>query len=73
MPDKPLVIEAVAVEVGRGERTTRRTPRRRFAPRAGALAPIRTSRIYTGGAFHARAGLRSRATCGRATRSPARR
>jgi len=54
MPDKPLVIEAVAVEVaGRSHDVAEATAA--FAPRAGALAPIRTSRIYTGGAFHAAA------------------
>ncbi len=49
MPDKPLVIEAAAVEtVGRTHAAADARPV--FAPRIGALAPIRSNRIYTGGA-----------------------
>jgi len=51
MPDKPLVIEAVAVEaIGRMQAAADAAPR--FAQRAGPLAPIRTNRVYTAGAFH---------------------
>ena len=50
MPGKPLVIEAVAVEaIGRAHRAGESAAG--FAPRAGPLEPIRTNRIYTGGAF----------------------
>jgi 5-oxoprolinase (ATP-hydrolysing) len=50
MPGKPLVIEALAVEaIGRAHGAGDAAPR--FAPRAGPLAPIRTKRIYTEGAF----------------------
>ncbi len=51
MPDKPLVIEAVAVEVAGRAHDAAETPMS-FTPRAGVLERIRTSRIYTGGAFH---------------------
>ena len=54
MPDKPLVVEAVAVEaIGRTQAAGETMPA--FAPRQGALAPIRSNRIYTAGAFHAAA------------------
>jgi len=49
MPDKPLVIEALAVEtVGRTHAAADARPA--FAPRADALTALRTNRIYTGGA-----------------------
>ena len=51
MPDKPLVIEAVAVEaIGRTQTADETMPA--FAPRNAPLAPIRSKRIYTAGAFH---------------------
>ena len=51
MPDKPLVIEAVAVEaIGRTQTADETMPA--FAPREAPLAPIRSKRIYTAGAFH---------------------
>src|SRR5439155_2885533 len=50
MPDKPLVIEAVAVEaVGKARSASEETPQ--YAERAMPLQPIRTSRMYTAGAF----------------------
>jgi 5-oxoprolinase (ATP-hydrolysing) len=50
MPGKPLVVEAVAVEaVGRTHEV--KDVVSLFPPRAGPLAPIRTKRIYTEGAF----------------------
>ncbi len=51
MPGKALVIEAVAVEaVGRNASAESLAPS--FAPRDGPLVPIRSNRVYTGGAFH---------------------
>ncbi len=51
MPGKPLVIEAIAVEtVGRTHIAAEARPA--FPRRVGALAPIRTNRIYTEGTFH---------------------
>ena len=51
MPGKALVIEAVAVEaVGKTQSAADWQPA--FAPRAGALRPLRTIQIYTAGAFH---------------------
>ncbi len=59
MPDKPLVIEAVAVEVaGRSHDAAEAAPR--FAPRPAGLRPIKTNRIFTAGAFH-EAGVFDRA------------
>jgi 5-oxoprolinase (ATP-hydrolysing) len=50
MPDKPLVIEAAAVEaIGRNQAADDEPPS--FAPRPGRLAPVCTSRVYTDGAF----------------------
>jgi 5-oxoprolinase (ATP-hydrolysing) len=50
MPDKPLVIEALAVEaVGRAHAAADAAPV--FAARPGALTPLFTRRIYTDGAF----------------------
>ena len=50
MPDRPLVIEAVAVEaVGRTHAATEERPQ--FSTRTSALAPIKTRRIYAAGAF----------------------
>jgi 5-oxoprolinase (ATP-hydrolysing) len=51
MPDRSLLIEAVAVEAigaaaGGDEATAA------FGPRRGALAPARIQRLYTGGAWH---------------------
>jgi 5-oxoprolinase (ATP-hydrolysing) len=52
MPDKPLVIEAVAVEaIGAHARIDEAPPA--FAPRSGALAPAKTGRVYTAGTWHA--------------------
>ena len=49
MPGRGLVIEAVAVEaVGKAQSAADEAPA--FAPRAGALKPLRINRIYTGGA-----------------------
>ncbi len=51
MPGKPLVIEAVAVEaIGRAQ-AAEDAPIV-FAPRAGALPPLKTQRVYTEGRFH---------------------
>ncbi len=59
MPDKPLVIEAVAVEVaGRSHVAADAAPG--FAPRPAGLFPIKTNRIFTAGAFH-EAGVFERA------------
>jgi 5-oxoprolinase (ATP-hydrolysing) len=50
MPDKPLVIEAVAVEaVGTAQSVAEATPT--FAPRSGPLVPLQRKKIYTQGAF----------------------
>ncbi len=54
MPDKPLVIEAVAVEAIGATQAAAGTVHA-FAPRPGALAPIGSNRVYTAGAFHAAA------------------
>ena len=62
MPDKPLVVEAVAVEaIGADARFADAPPV--FAPRPGPLAPAKTGRVYTGSAWrsapvYARADLR---------------
>ncbi len=51
MPGKALVVEAIAVEaIGRNESAAMLQPS--FAPRDGALRPLRINRIYTGGRFH---------------------
>ncbi len=51
MPGKPLVVEAVAVEaIGRTHDAEGAVPA--HAPRAHPLAPIRTNRVYTEGAYH---------------------
>jgi 5-oxoprolinase (ATP-hydrolysing) len=51
MPDKPLVIEAVAVEaIGAAASAEEVIPA--FAPRAGVLAPAKASRVFTDGAWH---------------------
>ncbi len=51
MPDRALLIEAVAVEaIGASARADEATPV--FGPRRGALAPTRTQRVYTGGGWH---------------------
>src|SRR5437899_11813962 len=50
MPDKPLVIEAVAVEaVGKAGSASEETPQ--YAERAMPLQPLKTSRMYAAGAF----------------------
>ncbi|MGA8031891.1 MAG: hydantoinase B/oxoprolinase family protein, partial [Casimicrobiaceae bacterium] len=50
MPGKPLVIEAIAIEaIGTTHEALEEQPG--FAARSGALVPIRTSRIYSGGAM----------------------
>jgi 5-oxoprolinase (ATP-hydrolysing) len=51
MPGKPLVIEAVGVEAIGATAAAADTPPR-FAARDGALAPARTNRVFTGGAWH---------------------
>ncbi|TMG80876.1 MAG: 5-oxoprolinase, partial [Betaproteobacteria bacterium] len=51
MPDKPLVIEAVAVEAI-GAAASAEEARPDLAARDGALAPAKTSRVFTGGAWH---------------------
>ncbi len=51
MPDKPLVIEAVAAEaVGRTHDARESTPS--FAPRPGPLRPLASHRLFTDGRFH---------------------
>ncbi len=51
MPGKPLVIEAVGVEaIGRSQRADDANVV--FAPRDGALQPVKMRRIYTAGSFH---------------------
>jgi len=51
MPGKPLVVEAIAVEaVGKAQDVQDERPT--FAPRAGALAALRTNRFYASGAWH---------------------
>ncbi|MBK6601758.1 MAG: hydantoinase B/oxoprolinase family protein [Betaproteobacteria bacterium] len=50
MPDKPLVIEAIAVEaIGRTQTADEVPPV--FAARAGPLRPLRVNRVFTDGAF----------------------
>ncbi|HVE48528.1 MAG TPA: hydantoinase B/oxoprolinase family protein, partial [Casimicrobiaceae bacterium] len=50
MPDRELVIEAIAVEaVGKTQSAADERPA--FVPRVGALQPIKLNRIYTGGVF----------------------
>ena len=50
MPGKPLVIEAIAVEaIGKTHAALDEQPR--FTERSGALVPIRSGRIYSGGAL----------------------
>jgi 5-oxoprolinase (ATP-hydrolysing) len=62
MPDKPLVVEAVAIEaIGADAQLAEASPA--FAPRSGPLAPANAGRVYTGGAWrtapvYARADLR---------------
>jgi 5-oxoprolinase (ATP-hydrolysing) len=52
MPDKRLVIEAVAIEgIGANARLDEASVT--FAPRPGALAPANTGRVYTTGKWHA--------------------
>ena len=51
MPDKPLVIEAVAVEaIAAVASADEATPI--FTARGHPLAPVKTSRVFTGGAWH---------------------
>ena len=51
MPDKPLVIEAVAVEaIGAAASAEEVTPA--FAPRDSALASAKASRVFAAGAWH---------------------
>ena len=72
MPGKALVIEAVAVEaIGATANADEAAPS--FAPRAGALRAAKTNRVYTGGAWHARAGVRARRPAARRRASPVRR
>src|SRR5256886_3247930 len=50
MPDKALIIEAVAVEaIGANARVEEAAAA--FPPRSGALAPARAGRVYTGGTW----------------------
>ncbi len=50
MPDKALIIEAVAVEaIGANARVDEAAPV--FPPRSGALSPAKTGRVYTGGTW----------------------
>jgi 5-oxoprolinase (ATP-hydrolysing) len=50
MPDKPLVIEAVAVEaIGANARVDEATPA--YPRRTGALAPAKAGRVYAGGTW----------------------
>jgi 5-oxoprolinase (ATP-hydrolysing) len=62
MPDKALVVEAVAVEaIGRTVSAADERPV--FAPREGPLPVLKTNRVFTGGAYrearvHAREDLR---------------
>ncbi len=51
MPDKPLVIEAVAVEAI-GAAASAEEVTSAFAPRAGTLAPAKVSRVFADGAWH---------------------
>jgi 5-oxoprolinase (ATP-hydrolysing) len=62
MPNRPLVIEAVAVEAI-GTATTVEEVAPAFAARHGPLAPAKMNRVFTGGVWHetpvyAREGLR---------------
>jgi 5-oxoprolinase (ATP-hydrolysing) len=51
MPERALVIEAIAVEaIGASRAGEERAPA--FAARPGPLAPARPSRVFTGGAWH---------------------
>jgi 5-oxoprolinase (ATP-hydrolysing) len=51
MPGKPLVVEAIGVEtIGRTQSAAEERPE--FAPRAGALRPLKVNRIHTQGADH---------------------
>jgi 5-oxoprolinase (ATP-hydrolysing) len=51
MPDKPLTIEAIAVEaIGASEAADERAPA--FAERSSALRPAKSSRVFTAGAWH---------------------
>jgi 5-oxoprolinase (ATP-hydrolysing) len=51
MPDRALAIEAIAVEaIGASEAGEERLPE--FTARADALQPAKTSRVFTGGAWH---------------------
>ncbi|HEV8553014.1 MAG TPA: hydantoinase B/oxoprolinase family protein [Casimicrobiaceae bacterium] len=52
MPDKPLVIEAVAVEaIGANARVDEAAPA--FPPRSGTPVAAKTGRVYTGGTWRA--------------------
>jgi 5-oxoprolinase (ATP-hydrolysing) len=51
MPDKPLVVEAIAVEAA-GSAHTAAESVPALAPRATPLVPMRRQRIFTGGEFH---------------------
>ncbi len=51
MPGKPLVVEAIAVEaVGRTHALDATSPE--FTPRTAPLAPVKSIRLYTAGAWH---------------------
>ncbi len=51
MPGRALVVEALAVEaIGRNDSVADAV--RTFAPRAGALSPLRTTRMFSGGRHH---------------------
>jgi len=51
MPDKALVIEAAGVEAI-GVAASARDAAPAFAARAGKLGPVKTNRVFTGGAWH---------------------
>jgi 5-oxoprolinase (ATP-hydrolysing) len=51
MPDKPLVVEAIAVEAA-GSAHAAAESVAAFAPRAAPLAPMRRQRIFSGGQYH---------------------
>ncbi len=51
MPDRALLVEAVAVEAIGATASLEEAPPA-FAPRPGALVAAKTQRVYTGGAWH---------------------
>src|SRR6266567_3885847 len=66
MPDKPLIIEAAAIEAIGVTATADEAPPS-FAPRSGVFSPLKTGRVFTGSAWcaapvYARDDLRPRDT-----------